>query len=305
MHVTLLGPQRAPTVDRVARNLEPEGPIATITAGWREREPEDTELDSLLGSRSINLGLYRRWLHVLEHDPEFRDAGLRLRETLDEIQSLYLIRLENALDAVVALQHGDPSSRRAGEVADAIAAVRALDDRHVSLVSDIYSEFYDTWRPQERPVIVAHRQQVADVVRAAVALVMTGGHVGVLSSTLRLFDVLVDLNCPVIAWSAGAMALTDRIVLFHDRTPQGPTPAEILEPGMALIGDIVALPHARTRLLIEDVDRMAVFARRFAPARCVVLEPDTRFTLDGAGGSLPDGVRFVDEDGRIRTIGAP
>jgi hypothetical protein len=68
-----------------------------------------------------------------------------------------------------------------------------------------------------------------------------------------------------------------------------------------LIGGIVALPHARTRLLIDDVDRMAVFARRFAPSRCVVLEPDTRFTFDD---SLPGGVRVVGEDGRIHTLEA-
>ena len=134
-------------------------------------------------------------------------------------------------------------------------------------------------------------------------MVITGGHVGVLASLLRLFDVMGEVQCSVIAWSAGAMALTDRIVLFHDRTPQGRAPAEVLESGMALISGLVALPHARTRLLIDDLERMAVFARRFAPARCVVLEPDTRITLDG-NGRLPDGVRFVAEDGRIGTVGA-
>jgi hypothetical protein len=300
--VTLLGPQRTPTVDRVARNLDPEGPIATITAGWRDREPDDAELDGLLGSRSANLALYRRWLHVHEHDPEFGAAQLQLREILDDVQSMYLVRVEHALRAVEALQRGTQSPRRSDEIADAIGAVRALDERHVALVRDIHAGFDDTWRPDERPVIASHRQQIADIVRAAVALVVTGGHVGVLSSVLRLFDVTAALQCPVIAWSAGAMALTDRIVLFHDRTPQGPTAAEILAPGTALVGGIVALPHARTRLLIDDVDRMAVLARRFAPARCVLLEQDTRFTLhDGADG-LPDGVRVLAEDGRIQTV---
>jgi hypothetical protein len=177
-----------------------------------------------------------------------------------------------------------------------------LDERHVALVRDIHAGFDDTWRPDERPVIASHRQQIADIVRAAVALVVTGGHVGVLSSVLRLFDVAAALRCPVIAWSAGAMALTDRIVLFHDRTPQGPTSAEILAPGTALVGGIVALPHARTRLLIDDVDRMAVLARRFAPARCVLLEQDTRVTLDDGADGLPDGVRVLAEDGRIQTV---
>jgi hypothetical protein len=48
---------------------------------------------------------------------------------------------------------------------------------------------------------------------------------------------------------------------------------------------------------------MTVFAQRFAPARCVVLEPDTRVTFEGGCG-LPDGVRVVAEDGRIRTLEA-
>jgi hypothetical protein len=287
----------------VARNLDPDGPIATITAGWRDREPDDAELDALLGSRSANLALYRRWVHVHEQDREFGAAALQLREILDETQRMYLVRVEHALRAVEALRRGEHSPRRDDEIADAIGAVRALDERHVALVSDIQASFYDTWRPHERPVIAAHRQQVGDIIRAAVALVVTGGHVGVLSSVLRLFDVPAALQCPVIAWSAGAMALTDRIVLFHDRTPQGPAAAEILAPGAALISGIVALPHARTRLLIDDVDRMAVFARRFAPARCVLLEQDTRFTLNGSD-ALPDGVRVLAEDGRIQTVGS-
>ncbi|HEY7007962.1 MAG TPA: hypothetical protein VH395_03420 [Jatrophihabitantaceae bacterium] len=303
MSVTLLGPQRTPTVDRVARTLDPDGPIATITAGWRDREPDDAELDALLGSRTANLALYRRWLHVHQDDPEFGAAQLQLREVLDETQSMYLVRVEHALRAVDALHRREQSSRRDDEIADAIGAVRALDERHVAQVSDLYAGFDDTWRPHERPVVAGHRQQVADIVRAATALVVTGGHVGVLSSVLRLFDVTGALQCPVIAWSAGAMALTDRIVLFHDRTPQGRTPAEILAPGTRLVTGIVLLPHARSRLLIDDVDRMAVFARRFAPARCVLLEQDTRFTLNGID-ALPDGVRVLGEDGRIQTVAA-
>ena len=42
------------------------GPFATVTAGWEEREPDDGELDQLLGGRSVNLRLYARWNEVLE-----------------------------------------------------------------------------------------------------------------------------------------------------------------------------------------------------------------------------------------------
>jgi hypothetical protein len=181
--------------------------------------------------------------------------------------------------------------------------VRALDERHVAVVDEIHIEFDDRWRPQERPVVAGHRQQVADAVRAAVALVIAGGHVGMLSAVLRLFDVTAAPESPVIAWSAGAMALTDRIVLFHDRTSQGPTPPEILGPGRCLVSGIVALPHPRTRLLVDDADRISVFARRFAPARCVLLDPGTRITLDGPP-DLPEGARVLAEDGSIRTLEA-
>jgi len=35
------------------------------------------------------------------------------------------------------------------------------------------------------------------------------------------------LRSPVIAWSAGAMALSDRFVLFHYRAPLGPGHPEV------------------------------------------------------------------------------
>ena len=65
MKVILLGPQRRPTVDVVARSLGLgreglDGPVATVTAGWQEREPDDGELTALLGGRAVNLSLYRR-----------------------------------------------------------------------------------------------------------------------------------------------------------------------------------------------------------------------------------------------------
>ena len=54
MRIVLLGPQRRPTLEGVARSLFPGpgagGPVATITAGWQEREPDDAELVALLAS---------------------------------------------------------------------------------------------------------------------------------------------------------------------------------------------------------------------------------------------------------------
>jgi hypothetical protein len=145
---------------------------------------------------------------------------------------------------------------------------------------------------------------VAGVLGDAAALVVAGGHVGVLADALHLFNVAAALRSPVIAWSAGAMALAERIVLFHDRSARGPGHPETFDSGLSLLHGVVPLPHARARLLLDDTPRMAVFARRFAPARCVLLESGTR--LDVAGdGDLPPGTRMLATDGHVTTLEAP
>jgi len=171
-------------------------------------------------------------------------------------------------------------------------------------VNEVRGEFFDRLRPHDRPVIAEHRAAVAELLGSAAALVVAGGHVGVLAEVLHLFNVATVLRSPVIAWSAGAMALTDRIVLFHDRSPHGPGHPEVYGSGLGITRDVVLLPHARARLLLDDTARMAVFARRFGPARCVLLEAGTRLELSDAGGGLPPGTRVLAEDGHVTSLAA-
>ncbi len=302
MSVTLLGPQRRPTLEGVVRTFAVDGPIATVTAGWQEREPADEELDAQVGGRGVNLGLYGRWQDVQDRDPTYAAADRRLREVLDEVQETYLVRLDFALRAVYALQgRGGGNGLRAEALADAIDAVRTLDARHLERVGEIHGEFYDTWPPHERPAIAEHRAAVARILGGAELLVVTGGHVGVLVQVLHLFNIAAALRSPVIAWSAGAMALTDRIVLFHDRAPQGPGHPEVFGPGLGVVHDVVPLPHARDRLLLNDAPRMSVFARRFAPARCLLLEEGLRVEING---DLPGNARILGADGRVTSSAA-
>ena len=318
MRVTLLGPQRRPTLDKVAASLYPEGPIATITAGWQEREPDDGELGKLLGSRDVNLRLYRRWLDVQERDPRFALGERKLAAVLEELQDIYLLRLDHALQAAYAVQRrsGNQSPwvtppadafewtvARADVLAEAIDAVRELDAAHLRRVSAFRGEFYQNLQPHDRPVIAEHRADVAGLLDAAAAVVVAGGHVGVLADVLHLFNIAASLRSAVIAWSAGAIALSERLVLFHDRSAHGPGHPEIYGSGLSVFRNVVALPHARSRLLLDDGPRMAVFARRFAPARCVLLENGTRIDTDG-GGSCPPGTRVLAEDGLVTTLEA-
>src|SRR5215470_12687154 len=195
VRVTLLGPQRRPTLDTVVRSLDIEGPIATITAGWQEREPDDAELNEQLDGRAVNLGLYRRWLDVQDRDPGYAAADRRLRQVLEEMQDLYLLRLDHALQAVHAVQHRRGNGRiRDSVVTEAIADVRELDAQHLRHIGDVHGEFYQTWPPHDRPVIAEHRAAVERLLSEAATLVIAGGHVGVLASTLHLFNVAASLR---------------------------------------------------------------------------------------------------------------
>src|SRR5437764_598914 len=129
--VVLLGPQRfEPTLASVVRALGIEEDLATVTAGWQEREDEDAELRDHLGARAVN---------------------------------------------------------------------------------------------------------PAALIRRTSALAIAGGHVAVLLNRLRLFGILaLAEGRTIIAWSAGAMAVSDRIVLFHDSPPQGPGNPEVLGAGLGL-----------------------------------------------------------------------
>jgi len=304
VRVTLLGPQRRPTLDTVAASLYPEGTIATVTAGWQERESDDGELSKLLGARDVNLRLYQRWLDVQERDPVFAAGERRLAGVLEELQDTYLLRLDHALQAVYAVQRRSDLDRLGESVlAEAIDAVRELDTAHLRRVSTVRGEFYQGLPPHDRLVIAEHRAEVAARLGDAAAVVIAGGHVGVLADALHLFNIAASLRSDVLAWSAGAMALAERIVLFHDRSAHGPGHPEIYGSGLSVFRHVVPLPHARARLLLEDAPRMAVFARRFAPARCVLLENGTRMDTD-SDGHCPPGIRVLAADGRVTSLEA-
>lgn len=287
--VVLLGPQRfRPTVGEVVRSLGVEGSIATVNAGWEEREPDDAELDGLLDGRSVNLGLHRRRQDVAERDPEFAAADRRRGGVLDELQAVYLVRLHHAMAAVTALQRhdGDPAVT-SGAVDEALETVRALDARHLARVGEVHAEFYAAWPPHERPVIARHREEVAELLGRSGALAVAGGHVGVLLACLHLFHLAPAVgDRPLVAWSAGAMAVSETVVLFHDRVAQGPGHAEVFDSGIALARGVVPLPHARRRLRVGDRRRMALLARRFAPAQCLLLDDGARVDMGGGGGTV-------------------
>jgi hypothetical protein len=305
--VTLLGPQRfTPTMADVVRSLAVDGPVATVTAGWQEREPDDAELDGLLDGRSVNLALYGRWLDVLEHDPALAAANQRRQQVLDELQALYVIRLHHTVEGLFALERrGGLKPVLDAAVEEAYDAIHQLDLRHLEQVSEVREEFFATCATPQHAGVAEHREAVRHTLAQAGVLTIAGGHVGVLLDCLRLFGVAELLDgTAVVAWSAGAMALTERVVIFNHRAPQGFTHSEIYAAGLGLCRGVVLFPHAHRRLFLDDPRRMGVLARRMAPATCVLLDDGVQLACAARGSWDPVGVRTVSLDGTIQQAAA-
>lgn len=298
MDVTLLGPQRKAAAARAAvAELMPEGPIATINAGWQEREADAAELDSVLGGRMRNLELYRRWSEVIGGDAEYAEAERHLDVVLEELQGTYAMRLQHAMAALEAVSRRDAMPELQSEASeDALQVVRALDLWHLRMVGEARADFYSTVRLGERDTIARHRAEIAHLVDPCTGMVFAGGHVGVLLHLLHVFGVARMLQPPVVAWSAGAMALSDRVVLYHDHGPVGRRHPEVYAHGLSVYARVLPFPHARSRLRLDDAEHLGIIARRFAPRTCLLLGDGERVPV-GDHTSLPSGARTLTDRG--------
>lgn len=290
--ITLLGPQRFQrTLHDVLRSRRIDGSVAVITAGWQEREHDDQELRDHLGGRALNLQLHQRTERIFDRDPELAAAHHEKQITLKGIQELYDLRLGHVMEGTRQLLKRRGEDRILGpERVEALEDVRGLDRRHLERIRVVNAEFEDQWNPGIRPAVMTERAEVEQMIRRSSAIAIAGGHVAVLLNRLRLFGIgPLAVGRPVIAWAAGAMAISERVILFYDDPPHGPGNAEVLDEGLGLVRNIVPLPHAGTRLKLEDRSRVALFASRFGPAECLTLDPGARLDWqDGHAVPVPD-----------------
>lgn len=303
MDVTLLGPQRRVGAARSAvAELMPEGQIATVNAGWQERENDSAELSDVLGGRMVNLELYRRWQAIVATDADYARAERRLTALLAEIQTVYAIRLNYLMSALEAIsRRGEIPGVQTAAMFHTLRELQELDRWHLGVVAETRSEFFAAVRLGERDNVQAARAEAARLVADCAGMVFAGGHVGVLLHVLHIFDVSRLVRTPLIAWSAGAMALSDRVVLFHDFTPQGDRHAELYAEGLGVYPGVLPFPHARRRLRLDDASRLGQLARRLAPRKCLLLADGARVDLRD-GQPLPSGTRILSRTGGILTV---
>ncbi|MBA3462772.1 MAG: Type 1 glutamine amidotransferase-like domain-containing protein [Deltaproteobacteria bacterium] len=294
--IALLGPQGAtPDVGAVMMDLGITGPVALVRAGYQERESDDEALVTALRVPAVNLTLHARGNDVFKNAAEFATAYQARQQRLRHMQGFYRTRLEGTEESAkkISLRYVEPELL-AQEEKVSVDQYRYLDHDHIERCRAIRASFDNASPPGGVDLIAKHRDEVRALMATTEALVIAGGHVASLLNRLQLFDVLGQCGeKPIIAWSAGAMVLTDRIVLFHDYPPYGSDIAQVLDAGFGLVPSYVVLPDARRRINFEARSGIQRFARRMAPATCVAMDHGARMIFEGGDLVFADATRLT------------
>lgn len=299
----LLGPQSpVRNLAEAVGNAElPDGPLAVISAAWQEAEGDIDDVSQLIGRQLEDLYLYRRGEELLAGDPGLHEAARLRQDRLIDQQRMYRLRLKQLSIAArhVLSAEGD-AEMVAAEQRHAIAQLRALDRHHLHRSESIWRKFTDAYCAESYPPLARHARELREIMDRCAGVVITGGNVVVLINRMRLFgiDKLLD-GRNIVAWSAGAMVLTERVVLFHDRSPEGRRDAEVLGAGFGIVPGYVFLPNAKQRLRTGDRSRVALLGRRFSPDSCIALDNVSELRLDDSGVCCASNVRRLNHDGRF------
>jgi hypothetical protein len=298
----LLGPQgRRETLAGVLREHGISGKVATITAGWQEREEEVRALEEHLEGNAENLLLHRRAVDLFAADPELEEVHHGRQRRLRELRRLYNVRIEHAMAAILELGPRRLLSDLAEEEwLAAMEALREIDAAHLRRVATVHEEFEAKLSLAKRKEVKRNRQEIAEILKRCSAVAIAGGHLAVLLNRLRLFGFPeIAGNLPVVAWSGGAMVVSERVVVYHDSPPWGPGNAEVFEAGLGLVRGVVPLPHARERLRLDDRERVERFVRRFGPAQCLAMDEGAWLSVGPRGWSASPETKRLTEEGLL------
>ena len=289
--LVILGPQRpAPTLPVVLEALKVQGPLVAITAGWRHDEAELEALQGAVG-RVTSLPLYRWFDQLPAQAPQIAATYRERQKRIQRFKDLYRLRMHAALNTVrdlVRLLPTDPELVTR-EIERAAQVVRGIDAEALGAVDEVRAAFSGLNDRFQNPWIRDLRDQAAELIAGAGAVLVAGGHVAVLRNRMLFFGVehalaqCLDSDRPVICWGAGAMVMSERIVLFYDDAPDGPAEAEILDHGLGFAPNAVLFPHVNERLRLDDQTRVAALAYRFGPHACIGLKRGAWIELTESG----------------------
>ncbi len=299
----MLGPERpAPVLPAVLDRLGVRGPVALVSAGWRFDEARDEPLREALGRPVRNLALYERFRMLEREVPDLSGAYSAKQSALRAAKAQYRNAIVHAHHASAELWEArrDPACPWFRE---SVRHLQAVDALFLAEADRLHADFGGDERPLEDPRVRAQLAEIDAELAECEAVLIAGGHVGVLRNRLAFYHLGERLaGKHVVAWSAGAMCLTERILLFHDGTTFGGGTAEFLDRGLGVVKDVVYLPHARQRLELDNPTLVGLLARRLEPARAIGLQ-NGGVLVDGRHGTGAEDASFVlRADGTVRTL---
>ena len=230
---TLLGPQRlTPTLPDVVRAAGSTSTPRRRTDGHDHRRVAGARggrrdlVDALLGN-TVNLRLHARAEDVFERDTELAAAHGERGRRLRDLQTPLRVRLAHAMDAVYELARRPDRGTNARRARSVRARRRARPRRAPARAQR-------RGRRRVRRALAAGRarrrrrasRRGGDDARRGVRPRDRRRARAALLNRLHLLGVADHVaGMHVFAWSAGAMVVTERIVVFHDDPPHGrPTP---------------------------------------------------------------------------------
>ena len=279
--IYILGPQ-SPTANlpEAIQRFAPEGPLALISAGWRHGENEHAALNRDLKRPIELLPLYSWFDELGSIEPELSQRSKTRQHQIKAYKNAYRLQLHAALGLWTRMQElaeHNPEVHDA-DVQDALGFVKQIDERAIERLNTIRADFSDLETPWLHPSVQPMYEQIKSTLDKSSALLIAGGHVALLRNRMYFFGLhqliqeFLAAGKPVFAWSAGAMAITNRIILYYDDPPFGKGIPEVLDTGIGNVPHLILLPHAKTRLRVDNQHRIQQFAQRFAPDICLTLE---------------------------------
>ena len=302
----LLGPQRPDVYlgKAMQRSGFGDGPIAVISAAWQEAEGDIDDIRSVVDNPLTDLPIYNRADALFSADEALQESYRNRQDQLQEQQRMYRLRLRQLTIAAreILRTEGNPTAI-AEERRHAISQLRALDRHHLRQIRKINARFDDAFNTANNSLLADAVAEIHETLSRFDTVLITGGNVVVLLNRLRLFELdslLMERN--IVGWSAGAMVLCDRIVLFHDRMPQGRRDPEVMCEGLGIVSGTVLLPDAKGRLRQSETIRSSLFSRRFSPSTCLTLDNGAHLLLDGEKVVASEGVNHLSREGRFQQV---
>jgi hypothetical protein len=299
--LVLLGQQReVPRLQAVLDRCNISGPVGLVSAGWEEDEEDDQWVRDAVDVPVVNSQLYGLADALFQRDPQvielLRERQDRLRELreINELQTEHLCTVAREL-----WRRLDTHAGALGPLQQTIEQLRSVDDSYLDAITTVIVEYDHRIAPKERLSVLDYRHKVLERLHECQALLIAGGHVGVLLNRLNLCRLLQHVQLPIIAWSGGAMALGERIYFYDHFLPHTKREVELSRRGMSLFSGAQVFPRASHRLHLDDPGELGLLARRMK-SPCLLLNEQSEIAWSASGELHVANVRCLDDLGGIK-----